>query len=220
MQRPTLAVLFFALRGILAFRVIVTGGTHGNEYTGVWVVRRLDQRAAELKSTYPSLSIETLLANPRAHEQNVRLIDADLNRMFSEADLSSSVAPVGYEARRAREIHAAVGSASVAPADLLIDLHTTTTNMGCTLIVGAYSRASLAAAAYIQEQWRRADSDQTIANAFPLRVLIDENYNQAECPYLCSIARDGLEIEVGPVAQGLLRADAVAATQHALELAL
>ena len=48
-------------------RVVVSGGTHGNEYTGVYVLERLAHRKAELRQKYPSLQIETLFANPKAH---------------------------------------------------------------------------------------------------------------------------------------------------------
>ena len=132
--------------------------------------------------------------------------------------------PGGYEAARAREVAAIVGAT-----DLCVDLHTTTSNMGCTLIVGAWCPAAIRAAAYVSEQWSRAAGDGGGGGAtdacggaegFPVRVLIDEQYSQAECPYLCSVGRHGLEIEVGATPQGLLRADVVAATERALELTL
>jgi succinylglutamate desuccinylase len=224
---PCLSLVLCILAFCTGVRVVVSGATHGNELAGAWVVQRLEHRRNELTSRYPSLWIEPLLANPLAHEKNVRFIDEDLNRQFSHASLARQIdGDSTYEERRAKEIDVAVGGASATQADVLIDLHTTTTNMGCTLIVGTYSHAALAAAAYIAQQWTQPtfgdyrDTEQLqLAAAFPLRVLIDPEYSQEECPYMCSIARSGgLEVEVGPTPQGLLRADVVAATERAVDL--
>lgn len=224
---PCLSLVLCILASCTGVRVVVSGATHGNELAGAWVVQRLEHRRNELTSRYPSVWVEPLLANPLAHEKNVRFIDEDLNRQFSHASLARQIdGDSTYEARRAKEIDAAVGGASATRADVLIDLHTTTTNMGCTLIVGTYSHAALAAAAYIAQQWKQPtfgdyrDTEQLqLAAAFPLRVLIDPEYSQEECPYMCSIARSGgLEVEVGPTPQGLLRADVVAATERAVDL--
>ena len=63
-------------------RVVVSGACHGNELTGAWVLRRLEQRAPELRDSYPSLCIEGLLSNPHALAENRRFVDSD-NRHFS-----------------------------------------------------------------------------------------------------------------------------------------
>jgi len=209
-------------------RVVVSGGCHGNELTGVWVLSRLQQRAAAIAEAYPMLRVETLLANPRAHADNVRFIDCDLNRQFSQAALiappesyrsrSMGIDFGRYETTRAREISAKFGpkGAEAQAADLCIDLHTTTANMGCTLIVGSWCHPALAAASYVAQQWLRGDD--RVAQSFPLRVLIDPHHSKEDCPYLCSVARHGIEIEVGPCAQGLLRADVAAATERAVTM--
>ena len=56
----------------LVKRVVVTGGTHGNEYTGVFTINRLQRRREALAARYPSLAVETVLANVRAHAENKR----------------------------------------------------------------------------------------------------------------------------------------------------
>ena len=89
-------------------RVVVSGGTHGNEYTGVYVIERLGIKAAELATRYPSLAIETLLANPLAHEHNRRFMDQDHNRMFTLERLSD-LTQAGHEPSRARAIAADLG---------------------------------------------------------------------------------------------------------------
>ena len=55
---------------------------------------------------------------------------------------------------------------------------------------------------------------------FPLRVLVEDDFERADSPFLSSLGRNAMEIEVGPVPQGLLRADAVAATELGVDLIL
>ena len=219
-------------------RVVVTGGTHGNEYAGVYVVERLELRKRELESTHPSLMIDSLLANPEAHRENRRFIDADLNRQFS-ASLLGDDTLTGVEPALAKAIAADMGpKGPEASAAVCIDMHTTTANMGCTLIAQAYSPLSVRACAYVYEHWdaecaaecdldaeyARAGLDEAVTEArqrpiHPLRVLL-ETGEQETAAHLSSVARDGIEIEVGPTPQGLLRADVVASTERALRLLL
>ena len=109
-------------------RIIVSGATHGNEYTGPYVLERLSSRRAELASLYPSLDVQTLIANPKAFTENKRFLDADLNRQFTAEALADIGAP-GYEPNRAKVISTSLGPTT----DLCIALHTTTANMGCAL---------------------------------------------------------------------------------------
>ena len=60
-------------------RIVVSGGTHGNEFGGVAVLQRLRHRSEEISALYPSLDVETMLTNPRAHAGNRRFVDDDLN---------------------------------------------------------------------------------------------------------------------------------------------
>ena len=102
-------------------RVVVVGGTHGNEYTGVWLEKALRDKS------------ETIVGNPAAVEANRRFLDEDLNRCFLRSKLDAP--PETREAQRAREVDAALGpKGSDNAADLVIDLHTTTANMGVTMI--------------------------------------------------------------------------------------
>ena len=208
-------------------RVVVSGGTHGNEYTGVYVIERLAHRTAELAARYPSLAIETMLANPLSHERNRRFVDEDLNRMFTLERLSDASLG-GHEPSRARAIAADLGPKGAwrgepgdgQAADLCIDMHTTTANMGCTIIVDSWCKFGLRAAAYAATKWEAACKEAGVSiDRFPYRVLCDE-VQQEESTYLCTAGRHGLMIEVGPVAQGLVRADCVAATELALGLIL
>jgi aspartoacylase len=94
--------------------VVVVGGTHGNEYTGVWCIKALDRAAESLSALYPSLRISTLLANPEAYRQNKRFVDEDLNRQFSENNLmlrsmDGDNLPRTVESLRAHEINEMLG---------------------------------------------------------------------------------------------------------------
>ena len=54
-------------------KVAIVGGTHGNELTGVYLVRKFD-RFPELLNR-PSFECVTLIANPQAVVANRRYID-------------------------------------------------------------------------------------------------------------------------------------------------
>jgi len=137
-----------------------------------------------------------------------------MNRMFTLEALSD-MALEGYEPARAKVISDFLGPKGAwrgepgdgQAADLCIDMHTTTANMGCTLIVDSWCALGLRAAAYVGSRWQEACGEAGVsAEAFPCRILVDE-VTQAESTYVCTAARHGLMIEVGPTPQGLLRAD-------------
>ena len=204
-------------------RVVITGGTHGNEYTGVYLLQRLALREAEMRQAYPSIAVETLLANPRAHAENRRFLEDDLNRMFTKEQLSAP-SPTSYEQKRAQEIAGMLGPKGTgAAASVCIDLHTTTSNMGCTLIVNTWSPLSIRAAAFVAGEWAtesaaaEADGRPPLA---PFFVMLADGDTQESSPHVCSVARDGLEIECGPTPQGLVRADVVASMDCAVRLLL
>ena len=133
-------------------KVVVVGGTHGNEYTGVWVIKAMKHR--DLGSTYPSLDISTLLANPQAHLENKRFVDTDLNREFSESKLiGEDGMPTTIESMRAKELNEMLGKSedNSFGADLIVDLHSTTANMGITVIVPEGDAIMGQAAAHVMQ---------------------------------------------------------------------
>ncbi|CAJ0947141.1 unnamed protein product [Ranitomeya imitator] len=71
-------------------RVVIFGGTHGNEMSGVTLVKHWLKDPSELHRT--TFMAEPCLANPLAVEKCVRYIDRDLNRSFSEEVLRSFLA--------------------------------------------------------------------------------------------------------------------------------
>lgn len=69
-------------------QVAVCGGTHGNELSGVYLVRELlkAEKKKEEEAAEP-VSVMMVLSNPRAMQQCRRYVDTDLNRCFTHASL-------------------------------------------------------------------------------------------------------------------------------------
>lgn len=73
-------------------RVAVCGGTHGNELSGVYLVRELLKAQKEAKEKKEEEeekppSVLLVLSNPWATQQCRRYINTDLNRCFTHATL-------------------------------------------------------------------------------------------------------------------------------------
>lgn len=171
-------------------RVAIVGGTHGNERTGVYLVKKFEQ-FPELIAR-PSFETITLLANPKAIAANCRYVDRDLNRCFANEDLSNSTL-TSYEDNRAKEITAQLGPKDHPKVDVIIDLHSTTANMGLTILPTSTHPFSLRLSAYLSQLYPA------------VRVCCGEQCSQA-APMLRSLSPFGCTIEVGAVAQGVVNA--------------
>ncbi|WP_310416923.1 aspartoacylase [Chamaesiphon sp. OTE_8_metabat_110] len=171
-------------------KIAIVGGTHGNELTGVYVVEKL-ARFPERLAQY-SFEVVTLLANPQAVAANRRYVDRDLNRSFDNDDLANPVL-TGYEDSRAKEIAQALKHV-----DLIIDLHSSTSQMGLTILPASTHPFNLRLSAYLSQ----IHPDVRICGL-----------NNAENPMLRSLSPLGCTIEVGAVAQGILDADLFAKTE-------
>ncbi|KAM9033639.1 aspartoacylase isoform 1-T1 [Sarcophilus harrisii] len=178
-------------------RVAIFGGTHGNELSGVLLVKHWQEHGAEVQRA--GLQVTPFLANPRAVRRGCRYIDCDLNRAFHSALLSQAVTEDSpYEAQRAQEIERLFGPKGSADAyDVILDLHNTTANMGCALILEA-PRDDLLIHMFHYIKSRLAP--------LPCFVyLIDHptlKYGTTR-----SVAKHPVGIEVGPQPHGVLRAD-------------
>lgn len=171
-------------------RVAIIGGTHGNELTGIYLVKKFD-RTPELmvRSNFETIA---MLANPQACKTGTRYIDIDLNRCFLHQDLENPNLS-SYEAKRAKELYHILGSQNGHQQDLIVDLHSTTANMGLTLILASQHLFNLQLAAHL-------------TSVYPnLKILVSEVENQ-DSPLLISISELGCTVEVGAVAQGVLDA--------------
>jgi succinylglutamate desuccinylase len=197
--------------------VAVVGGTHGNEYTGVWCIKALDKTADKLRQQYPSLEISTLLANPQAFVENKRFIQQDLNRQFSHELLhgvEKDGLPETVESLRAQEVNEILGPkfAETHSTDVVVDLHSTTSNMGLTVIIPEGDSLMAQAAAYVLFKCGGEKND--------VRALMHSHPSRESRPNLSSASRHGFTIEVGPVPQGVIRHDAVEKTEMALHALL
>lgn len=177
-------------------RVAICGGTHGNEMSGVHVVREMQRQEVDRAG---SASVTTVISNPRAVEVCRRYTEIDLNRCFTDTHLSSPVTDATpYEVRRAQELNALLGpKGSVEAVDLLCDLHNTTANMGVCLI--SFSLCDWVCLHIYKHMQGKITSA-------PVRLILmdiplSEAYSQE------SLGKHGLAIEIGPQPHGVVRAD-------------
>jgi succinylglutamate desuccinylase len=196
--------------------VVVFGGTHGNEYTGVWCIQHLQTQTSKLQSLYPSLSIATELANPLAFSKNQRFVNTDLNREFSIDRLRQTTQPKTYKSQRARQLEQKYCNPTkeYPNVDVMIDLHSTTSNMGITLIVPESDFLMTRAAAYVLGQLQSSSSSSSSSKK--CQILLHSYPDRLHRPNLSSLARHGFTVEVGPVPQGVLRHDRVRDTLNCL----
>ncbi|HSQ43176.1 MAG TPA: aspartoacylase [Fibrobacteraceae bacterium] len=181
-------------------RILISGGTHGNELTGVQLVRNwLRNSTPILRQT---LDVQLLLANPEAIRLGRRYVDFDLNRAFAP-DLLDIAHPTRFlDVQRAREINRIHGPKGTAAApDLVIDLHNSTANMGVSLIIN-------------QPNSLLQRISAILAQEFPEVRLFYQPEPLDRLPYLCSIATSDLTIEAGPQAHSTLKASLLLQVQR------
>ena len=171
-------------------KVYIFGGTHGNEWTGAILVTKFKN---DLQKQYPDLELEFILANPKAFKENKRFTEEDLNRAFQyiKTDRSS------YELNLAREISKRLEKEQ----GLIIDLHTTTSNLGKTLIVSEINEFNLGLCKSVQ------------AMVPDCKIILSPD---PEKKYLVGQSAFGLMIEVGPVANSVISADLLDGTRNLL----
>lgn len=96
-------------------RILVIGGTHGDERTGVDVVSCLKYERIP--------DVDTLIANPRATRRRCRFTETDLNKSFGVTTLNS------YEEKRAAKITGILGRY-----DLILEFHNTVSRTTCVIL--------------------------------------------------------------------------------------
>jgi aspartoacylase len=166
--------------------VALVGGTHGNELTGVYLLKNWDKKEREY-----DFSLNFFYGNPEAIKQGRRYIEKDLNRCFSDTALEEK--SQNLETDRALELKEQIMGGK-SPADFIIDLHTTTGPMGPTVILTDDSELSLNCAKYVVKK---------NPNVKIIREILDSGKNH----FLTSLSSAGLIVEVGPIPQGVLRHD-------------
>ncbi|KAM6158109.1 N-acyl-aromatic-L-amino acid amidohydrolase (carboxylate-forming) [Rhynchocyon petersi] len=178
-------------------RVAVTGGTHGNEMSGVYLARHWLREPGELQR--PSFSAIPVIANPEATAACRRYVGRDLNRTFTSLFLNTrATADDPYEVTRARELNQLLGpKASGKAFDFVLDLHNTTANVGTCLIANAeHNVFAMHLCRHLQLQ-----SPELPCRVFLHQLPGEESYS------VNSVAKNGMVLELGPQPQGVLRAD-------------
>jgi len=170
--------------------VTIVGATHGNEPVGIHLINRWEKNPGPIARD--SFNTHLLMANKAAAKRRQRYIDKDLNRCFHPSDLTDHSLSA-YEDKRAKEINDAIGQKGRSPQDLIVDLHTTTANMGTTLICES-TPGNLMIAGSLKLKYPHVK-----IYCFPPSDRIQA------C--LRSITTYGIGIEIGPISQNLLRHD-------------
>ena len=132
--------------------------------------------------------------NQQAIKEVRRYIDYDLNRSFGLSDLADKTLD-SHEAKLAKELDRLLGKkGSKKPnVDFIVDLHTSTANMGLSIVVSNKSTITWRAIAYLCKM--------------EPELKVYRWQGDIENAFVDSIAPNGLAIEVGAVPQGVLRAD-------------
>lgn len=160
-------------------KVLIIGGTHGNEWTGIYAVKKY---ADSLRSEFPQLDLHFIMANPEAYKMNRRFKDEDLNRAFQ---FLSEERDNSYEHQRAKELKTLIDSEPC----FVLDLHTTTANVGKTIIISHDQPLNFHVAARL------------IKSIPKCRIILAPDPHKK---YLASQSHFGMMIEVGPVANGVI----------------
>ncbi|MDF5734883.1 MULTISPECIES: aspartoacylase [unclassified Nostoc] len=172
-------------------RVAIVGGTHGNEFTGAYLIQKFAQFPDLI--IRPSFETVTLLANPNAFAAGRRYVEKDLNRCFIKQDLQDPTLN-SYEELQAKSIQNTLASNADKQVDFILDLHSSTANMGLTIILVNSHPLNLKLAAYL-------------SHVSPLvRIYRCSFKSIEENPFVNSLCELGFAIEVGPIAQGILKA--------------
>lgn len=179
--------------------VAIIGGVHGNEFTGSYLAKFWQKNPKLLKRD--GFETKIIFANQKAFKNVSRYIDRDLNRACSLVDINNSDKN-SHEDKLAKKLNNKLGPKDDKDrnCDFVIDLHTTTANMGLSLVVSDESELTWLSVSYLVKEFKELKV---------YRWLGDE-----EDGYVSSLGSAGFAIEVGAIPQGVLRADLYLKTQE------
>lgn len=99
--------------------ILIIGGTHGNERTGIAIVKQLHDEIVSGRRSVASGTLTLMLGSPAAIAQGVRAIEGrDLNRYFSPEMLANDDGSAEFR-------RAALIAETVQSTDVVIDIHAT-----------------------------------------------------------------------------------------------
>jgi len=163
-------------------KILIVSGTHGNELNPIWAA---DEFRNLINSSIKSKSFEFILGNPKAYKEGLRYIDVDLNRSFNvkKTHFNKSF----YEINRSEFLINEYGFKAPRSCSIAIDLHTTTSCMGTSIVVYGRRQSDFCLAAILQSK-------------FGLPIYLHEK-DDLQTGFLVEAWPCGLVIEIGPVAQ-------------------
>ncbi|MDX1810007.1 MAG: aspartoacylase [Sulfurospirillaceae bacterium] len=174
-------------------KIAITGGTHGNELTGVYLIKKfLKKPDLVQRKNFETIFMHTNLG---AMKQCTRYVEKDLNRTFVIKDLADP-SLCTYEDILAKSINQKLGpkGSSNPNVDFIVDLHSTTSDMGLSIIIDNESDLVWQLASYLKVHE-------------PKLHIFRWKGDTPEVAFVNSIAKNGFAVEVGPIPQGVLRAD-------------
>lgn len=171
-------------------KLLIISGTHGNEINPIWAVKKFQN---QISLNDKKRTLKFILGNPEAFKAKLRYIDVDLNRSFN-LQKSESEKNI-YEIKRANFLVSEFGENSVNPFQIAVDLHTTTSNMGTSIVLYGRREKDFCLAGVLQSK-------------FGLPIYLHEN-DQKQSGFLVEAWPCGLVIEIGPVAQNHYDAEIV-----------
>lgn len=174
-------------------QIALIGGTHGNEPVGKEVMNLFSNSKEQYKNIF-----SCFWGNPEAYQQQKRYVDTDLNRAFGKNGNR-----FGYELERVAHLEEKI----LGNFDFSIDLHTTTSNMGETVILNNTHPASRQIATYLQKQR-------------PGLKIIEETQLDDECTHLNRLCPAGVTVELGPVANNVIDSQLLFNMHQIVELIL
>ena len=161
--------------------VLIVGGVHGDELNGVYLINKFEHPSFRAQLQRSHLTTSTLLANPPSIAVRQRYVDMDLNRCFDRHDLENPGLN-NQEQQLAKHIYRKIQEN---PVDFLLDLHTTTANMGLTLILGSDRPLNLLLAAHLSR-----------LNPLVRVLQLTSTHSQERLRSLCPL---GFTLEAGPI---------------------
>ena len=163
-------------------KILIVSGTHGNEINPVWAINQFNN---QFKTIDKNIEYKFIIGNPLAYERGCRYIDNDLNRSFNsiKKNFDNSV----YEINRANFLVKKFGVNGSEPCEIVIDLHTTTSNMGTSIVMYGRRRKDFCLAALLQHK-------------FGLPIYLHEK-DEKQTGFLVEAWPCGIVIEIGSVAQ-------------------
>ena len=163
-------------------KIIIVSGPHGNEINPIWAVKKFRDQNSSIDR---HIEYKYILGNPKAYKKGIRYVDTDLNRSFGL--LNKSTNRNLYEVKRANSLVDQYGMNGLEPCQIAIDLHTTTANMGTSIVMYGRRIKDFCLAALLQ-------------NKYGLPIYLHEN-DLKQTGFLVEAWPCGLVIEIGSVAQ-------------------